>query len=66
MRNLINQQRNIKNLNPNEHLNLENIDDAKIKSNLTGIGSEDIEYIMINWVALEEIMLNDFNSFKMI
>lgn len=49
--------------NVNSHINDE---DMKIKLKLTAIGNNEIEYIHVTWSALEEIMLVDFNSFKMI
>lgn len=67
LRNFINQKRNFKTQSmmqdqPTHHEE----EDAKIKSNLMGIGDDQVEYLLINWTAIEEIMLNDFNSFKRI
>lgn len=38
----------------------------KIRSDEVAIGSQDIEYIFINFKVIEEIMLNDLASIKII
>lgn len=47
-------------------INFANEAEYKIKTNHIAIGTTDIEYIMIKYQALEDIILNDLNSFKII
>lgn len=52
-----------------DHPNHLSEDVTMIKSNVMGICNNQInqiEQLLISWAAIEEIMLNDFNSFKLI